>query len=355
MQRTFGCSRFVYNYFLARRKEAYEAEKATLGYSKCCLELTQLKKELEWLQEVDATALQATLQNLDAAFQGFFRRVKKGEAPGHPRFKSKKNQRRSYRSKRVGENIAFDGYSIKLPKIGWVKAAGYSEISGRILNATVSQTPSGKYFVSLCCTDVEIQQHAQTGAIVGLDLGIKSHVATSDGQLCENHKYLRRSEKKLIREQRRLSRKPIGSKNRAKQRIRIARVHERIANQRSDNLHKLTSRLVREHDLICIEDLAVKNMVRNRRLAKSIADASWGELRRQIVYKCEWHGKRLQVIGRFFASSQLCSVCGYQNAEAMDLGVREWICLGCGVSHDRDVNAARNILNEGLRLRTDSS
>jgi len=287
---------------------------------------------------------------LDSAYQHFFRRVKKGETPGYPRFKSKKHNKRSYLSKCVGENIAFDGKRIKLPKLGWIEARGYTEIKGRILNATVSQSASGKYFVSLCCTEVEVTKHERTGAVVGLDLGLKQSVVTSDGMEHENHRYLRRSEKKLRREQRRLSRKPIGSKNRERQRVRVALVHEKIANQRADALHKLTSQLVRENDLICLEDLAVKSMIRNRKLAKTIADVSWGELHRQLVYKSIWHGRKLQLVGRFFPSSQLCSVCGSKNEEVRNLKVREWSCSRCGSMHDRDVNAARNILSEGLRL-----
>jgi transposase, IS605 OrfB family, central region len=350
IQETFGSTRFVFNHFLARRMRVYETEKRTLGYYECSAELTELKKKQIWLKEADSTALQSALQDLEDAYKGFFRRVKKGEVPGFPRFKSKKYMRKSYRSKRVGQNIAFDGYRVKLPKLGWVEAKGYTAIKGRILNATISQSLSGKYFVSLCCTEVDIVKPNRTGAQIGLDFGLKTHVMTSDGQSYANHRYLRQSEKKLIREQRKLSRKPIGSKNRAKQRIRVARLHEKIANQRTDNLHKLSTALVLGYDLICIEDLTPSKMMRNRRLAKAIADVSWSEFRRQLAYKCAWYGKTLQVVGRFYASSQICSVCSHQNAEAKDMSVRRWICPVCGAQHDRDVNAAKNILCEGLRL-----
>ncbi|SCW69144.1 putative transposase [Eubacterium ruminantium] len=346
IHKTFGCVRFVYNYYLDKRIKAYQENKTSLNYYDCCKDLTSLKKELEWLREPDKDSLQKSLKDLDEAYKKFFK-----EHSGFPRFKSKKNHKKSYRTSCTNNNIKFQNNHIKLPKLGWVKTRDAQILQGRILNATVSQDPSGKYYCSLCCTDIEIKHLPPTNNQVGIDLGIKNFAITSDGVKYSNPKYLQQSLNKLAKLQRELSRKTRGGSNWNKARIKVARQYEKIRNQRQDFLQKLSTELIKENDIICIEDLNISEMIQDNRkdMRRNIGDVSWCEFTRQLQYKADWYGRIIIKVGRYFASSQICSCCGNKFPITKDLGVRKWICPNCKSILDRDINAAINILNKGLK------
>ena len=341
IRKTFGCTRYVYNHYLDKRK----TDKTNYTYVKCAKDLTQLKKEFEWLKEVDSVGLQTSLKDLDVAYKNFF-----SGRSGYPKFKSRKNRHQSYRTSFSHNNIAFIDKHIKLPKLGLVKVRDKQVPQGRILNATISQEPDGRFYCSLCCTDVSFKQLSKTNQFVGIDLGLVDFAIFSDGIKIENPRFFENSEKELAKLQRELSRKSIGSNRWNKARIKVVKLQKHISNQRKDFLQKLTTLIVRKYDIICIEDLDVKAMketeltVRNKR----VSDVSWSEFRRQLTYKSTWYGRTLSVVDRYYPSSQICHHCGRIDGKKAET-IRFWVCPKCNSKLDRDINAAINILNEGLR------
>lgn len=346
INQTLGCCRLIYNKGLAMRNEAYE-NGSKIGYSQTSAMLTELKRsdDFSFLKAVDSIALQQSLRDLDRGFVNFFQK-----RAAHPVFKSKHNHHQSYRTINQRDNIRIVGKRIKLPKLGFVKIRQSMEV-GKINNVTIERTPTGKYFAVLN-VEFEPEPLINMGGLIGIDVGIKDFYSDSNGNVVSNPKYLEKSMRKLIREQRKLSRKQKGSNNRNKQRVKVALVHEKITNQRNDFLQKESTMLIRENQTICIEDLKVKNMIRNRRLAQHIASASWSKFFDMLTYKSVWYGNDIVKVPTMYPSSQTCSCCGYKNTLVKNLAVRVWECPKCHTVHNRDANASINILNKGLQMKS---
>ena len=352
-EKTFGCARFIWNQMLADKIAYYKETGKTLKNTPA-----QYKKEFPWLKEVDSFALCNVQLNLQKAYKSFFQ-----SKFGFPNFKSKKKMySQSYKTNNNHGNIELCDGEIKLPKVGWVRLKQHRKMTGLIKSATISKTATGKYFISILC-EIEVEENIKafpkTNSSIGIDLGLEHFAILSTGEKIENPRFLISDSKKLAKEQKILSRRALVAKqldkslndcmNYQKQRLKVARLHEKISNQRRDFLHQLSTRLIKNHDRICMEDLASRNLMRNHYLARAIGDASWSDFCRMLEYKADWYGKQIVKISRWFPSSQICSNCK-TNSGKKPLHIREWTCENCQTHHDRDLNASLNILNEGLRL-----
>lgn len=338
--KTFGCTRFIYNKMLADRIKSYEENKDLDIKQVKYPTPAQYKKEFEWLKEVDSLALANAQINLDKAYKNFFR----DKSVGFPKFKSKKSNRFSYTTNNQNGTIYIDGNYIKIPKLkSKIKIVLHRKFKGLIKSVTISKTPSNQYYISIL-VDTENIQLPKNDNKIGIDLGLKEFAITSDGEIFSNPKWLRKTEKKLKKAQRSLSRKTKGSNNRNKARLKVAKLHQKIANQRKDFLHKISNYITNENQVIVIEDLKVKNLMQNHNLAKAISEVSWSEFRTMLTYKCKWKGRELIIAPSNYASSQLCSNCGNKSSQTKDLSCRTYVCSVCGMVMDRDINASKNLL-----------
>ena len=356
--KSFGCVRKVYNLMLDDRIKAYEEVKNDSSKKMNFPTPAKYKKEFPFLKEVDSLALANAQLNLDKAYKNFFR----DKSVGFPKFKSKKNLIQSYTTNNQNGTIALiDNRFIKVPKLkSLIRIKLHRQPKGIIKSATISCHSSGKHYISLLCKE-EVIELPKTNSTIGIDLGISDFAILSDGKKVDNNKFTAKMEEKLKREQRKLSRRAllakqkgidlVDAKNYQKQKLKVARLHEKVKNQRNDFLDKLSMDIIKNHDIICIEDLNTKGMLKNHKLAKAISDVSWSSFVTKLQYKADWYGKEIIKLDTWFPSSQICSNCGHRDGKK-SLDIREWTCPICHAHHDRDINASINILNEGLRIQS---